>query len=72
MNKSIKYVPTTMNEYAMYRGDVFIDLGTISELAAKYHKTKRAMRQLSYSRTHQRAKSDKRLLLYKIEDEDSK
>lgn len=37
-----------MNKYAMYRGDTFIDLGTISALAAKYQKNKRAMRELSY------------------------
>lgn len=57
--------------YAMYRGDTFIDLGTISELAAKYHKTIEMMRWLSYPIAHRRNKSGKRLLLYKIEDEES-
>lgn len=27
-----------MDEYAMYKGDHFIDLGTLSYLAHKYHK----------------------------------
>lgn len=28
----------TMTEYAMYKGDYFIDLGTLDYLAEKYHK----------------------------------
>lgn len=57
-----------MKYYAMYRGDTFIDLGTVPELAAKYHKTIEMMRWLSYPTAHRRNKSGKRLLLYKIED----
>nr|DAQ57427.1 MAG TPA: hypothetical protein [Caudoviricetes sp.] len=56
--------------YAMYRGDTFIDLGTIPELAAKYHKTIDMMRWLSYPTAHRRNKNGKRLLLYKIGDDD--
>ena len=54
----------------MYRGDTFIDLGTIPELAVKYHKTINMMRWLSYPTAHRRNKSGKRLLLYKIGDDD--
>lgn len=30
-----------MTDYAMYKGDCFIDLGTLTYLAEKYHKSKK-------------------------------
>ena len=36
-------------EYAMYKGDKFIDLGTIDYLAKKYHKKKRNFEVLNLS-----------------------
>jgi len=56
-------------EYAMYKGDKFIDLGTVEYLAKKYHKTKSALLFLSYPVRHKRSKGND-LLLYKIEDDD--
>ena len=35
-----------MTEYAMYKGDRFIDLGTIAYLANKYHKTEKLIKLL--------------------------
>lgn len=33
----------TETEYALYKGDKFIDLGTITYLANKYHKKKETL-----------------------------
>lgn len=38
-----------MTEYAMYRGDQFIDLGTVAYLAEKYHKKKEKLEVPSYT-----------------------
>ena len=56
-----------LTEYAMYRGDQFIDLGTITYLAEKYHKTKKSLKYLTYPSTH---KSGRKTLLYKIKGGD--
>lgn len=55
--------------YAIYRGDKFIDLGTMYELSAKYHKPIKYLQNLSSPSVHKRTGS-RGLLLYKIEDED--
>lgn len=39
-------------EYAMYRGDEFIDIGTIDELADKYYKRRELLAYLSKESTH--------------------
>lgn len=54
-------------EYAMYKGDTFIDLGTADYLAKKYHKKREEMYYLASSKAHERAKGRKRTLLYKID-----
>lgn len=54
-------------EYAMYRGDEFIDIGTIDELADKYYKKRELLAYLSKESTHEKMKNDDtQLLLYKI------
>ena len=54
-------------EYAMYRGDEFIDIGTIDELADKYYKRRELLAYLSKESTHEEMKNDDtQLLLYKI------
>lgn len=52
-----------MTEYAMYKGDRFIDLGTVTYLAEKYHKKKKNLKYLTYPSTH---KGGHKTLLYKI------
>ena len=56
-----------MTEYAMYRGDVFVDLGTLDYLSKKYHKTVSNLKWLSYPSEHKRKK---KTLLYRIEEDD--
>lgn len=53
--------------FAMYKGDKYVDGGTIVELAKKYHRTINQMIYLTYPTTHKRAK-DNRLLLYEVKD----
>lgn len=55
-------------EYAMYRGEEFLDVGTLPYLATKWHKSIDNLRWLSYPTAHRRAKS-RRILLYKLEDD---
>ena len=57
-----------MTEYAMYKGEAFIDLGTISYLADKYHKTKSHLKFLTSPAAHRRDNGNM-LLLYKIIDD---
>ena len=58
-----------MTDYAMYKGDKFIDIDTISNLAEKYHKTESALKSLSYPSAHKKSHGN-RLLLYEIEDDE--
>ena len=53
----------TETEYALYKGDKFIDLGTIDYLAKKYHKKKETLKYLTYPSTHKRGR---KTLFYKI------
>lgn len=55
-------------EYAMYRGDQFIDLGTVTYLAEKYHKKKQSLKFLATPTAHKRSKETS-LMLYRIENE---
>lgn len=55
-------------EYAMYRGDRFIDLGTVTYLAEKYHKKKKSLKFLATPSAHKRSTKNS-LLLYRIENE---
>lgn len=59
-----------MTEYAMYKGDKFIDLGTIDCLAKKYHKKKESLRFLATPCAHKRSVKN-RLLLYRIKEDES-
>lgn len=43
---SKRMVAMAKAEYAMYKGDKFIDLGTIDYLAKKYHKTEKLIKYL--------------------------
>ena len=43
-----------MTDYAMYKGDSFVDLGTLTYLAEKYHKTESALKYLSYPSAHKK------------------
>lgn len=58
-----------MTDYAMYKGDKFIDIDTIPNLAKKYHKTESALKFLSYPSAHKRSHGNS-LLLYEIEDDE--
>lgn len=61
--------PKNMDDYAMYRGDTFIDLGTLDELADKYGTTRKHMRYLATAAVHRRLSGNKALLLYRIKDD---
>ena len=56
-----------MTEYAMYKGDRFIDLGTLTYLAEKYHKRQKTLKFLATPSAHKRG-GQKSLLLYRIND----
>lgn len=56
-----------IREYAMYKGEQFVDLGTLKYLAQKYHKNETSLLFLSYPTAHKRSKGNK-LLLYEIRD----
>lgn len=58
-----------MTDYAMYKGDKFIDIDTIPNLAEKYHKTESALKYLSYPSAHKKSHGNS-LLLYEIEDDE--
>ena len=51
----------------MYKGEQFVDLGTLKYLAQKYHKNETSLLFLSYPTAHKRSKGNK-LLLYEIKD----
>ena len=55
-------------EYAMYRGDRFIDLGTLTYLAKKYRRKEQSLKFLATPTAHKRSKETS-LMLYKIENE---
>ena len=56
-----------MTEYAMYKGDRFIDLGTLTYLSEKYHKKQKTLKFLATPSAHKRS-TNKSLLLYRIND----
>ena len=53
------------DEYALYKGDKFIDLGTIAYLANKYHKTEKLIKYLTLPSVHKKSRGNM-LLVYKI------
>lgn len=57
-----------MTDYAMYKGDKFIDLGTIDYLTKKYHKKKKSLKFLATPSAHKRSAKN-RLLLYRIKED---
>lgn len=57
----------TETDYAMYKGDRFIDLGTLTYLAEKYHKRQKTLKFLATPSAHKRG-SQKSLLLYRIKE----
>lgn len=56
-----------MTDYAMYKGDHFIDLGTLTYLAEKYHKRQKTLKFLTTPSAHKRSHGNS-LLLYRIND----
>ncbi|RVU69821.1 MULTISPECIES: integrase [Lactobacillus] len=56
--------------YAMYRGDEFVDVGTIKELAKKYNRSPVTIKKRATPAAHRKDK-DHSLLLYKLDDEDN-
>lgn len=58
----------TETEYAMYKGDRFIDLGTLTYLAEKYHKRQKTLKFLATPSAHKRS-GQKSLLLYRIKED---
>ena len=56
-------------EYALYKGDKFIDLGTIDYLTKKYHKKKETLKYLTYPSAHKKSHGNS-LLLYEIKDDE--
>lgn len=64
-----KHATQSKAEYAMYKGDTFVDLGTADYLAEKYHKKKESLLYLARPVAHRKAKpGGTRVLLYRIED----
>ena len=57
-----------MTDYAMYKGDHFIDLGTLTYLAEKYHKRQKTLKFLATPSAHKRS-CQKSLLLYRIKED---
>ena len=55
----------TEDEYALYKGDKFIDLGTIAYLANKYHRTEKSIKYLTLPSVHKKSHGNM-LLVYKI------
>ena len=54
--------------YAIYRGDEFIDLGTVNQLAKRFNVTPKTIRCMSAKSIKTRDKYYNRLLAYRIED----
>ncbi len=65
---------TIRTEYAMYRGDRFVDIGTMQELAVKWGVKKSALYFASSPAAHKRHEGRKisknSLIVIKLEDED--
>lgn len=60
-----------MKEYAMYRGDKFIDLGTAKELAERHSTTIKTIWWYAGSRkARTRIKGDNGLIIIPIDDEE--
>lgn len=57
-----------MTDYAMYKGDEFIDVGTLTYLAEKYHKKQKTLKFLATPSAHKRSVKNK-LLLYRIKED---
>lgn len=57
--------------YAVYKGDEFVDVGTIDELSSRLNKKKDFLRWLSYPTAHKRTAYDgNKMLLYKLDNEE--
>jgi hypothetical protein len=57
-------------EFMVYRGDEFIDVGTLDELSKRLNKKRETLRFYTTPIYHNRCKiGKKRLLLYKLEEE---
>lgn len=70
--KGIKCM-SKVKEYALYKGDTFIDLGTAKELAEKYNVTPKRIRYLSTLANRRRIEKTKKdvsnaLISVKIDD----
>lgn len=62
MNKRLK------NEYCLYRGDIFVDVGTIKEMAERNGMNEHTLR--TYMSEVRRKRNPNGLTLYKLEDND--
>ena len=56
-------------EYAIYKGDTFIDLGTLDYLSQKYNISKQVLRNYTTPTYHTRNKGNA-IILIKIEEDD--
>lgn len=54
--------------YAIYKGDEFIDLGTVNQLAKRFNVTPKTIRCMNAKSIKARDKYYNRLLAYRIED----
>ena len=60
-----------MREYALYRGDTFIDLGTAKELAGKHNTTVKVIQWLAHSKKAEKARENCRngMIVIPIEED---
>lgn len=54
--------------YALYKGDEFIDVGTLEELAERRHVNIKRMKDMASPSYHKRVNQDRSTLAYKIEE----
>lgn len=56
--------------YAIYKGDEFIDLGTIAELAERRHVRAERIRDMARPSYHRKVNEETSVLAYKIEEDE--
>ena len=69
-NKYLKNQPKTTREpdYAIYKGDKFIFIGTMQEVMDRLHVKKSTVQWWSYPACHKRAEGTNRIIAIKVED----
>jgi len=58
----------TLRDYVVYKGDSFIDLGNVKELAKRLGIKEKTLYWLSTEAAHKRAENTDNILVYKIEE----